>query len=273
MMYKKIVSFIIVFLFLFFLIPRAYCAEKMNILLVYDRVNYYGEQINQVASLKKLLSNFSNSVITIKEDYYYHGLSDNYDCLVYLGLQGNTSSTALLQDLGAKKKKTIYIGKGIDEYLAAFPVTFLTYNGDNTQATKIFYQNQIFNLDFPYQFSLLQTEQAKIYGKITDGKNYWPYALNWDNFYYISGYKANTALASLLNDLLKDVLENYNSSSYTQAVKISEEKLQDKSLMHILWISSMNLFIVFVALICLAFLVILTRTRFKNKKNIFLKVN
>lgn len=269
MMFKKPATLVaLLLLFLFLSTLKSAEAEDKQVLLVYDRVNYFGQQLNQVDAFKELLASFPCSVKTIKQEDYRSGLEQNYDLIIYLALEGNKISTSLLEDLGSRKKSIFYLGKGIEQYLTAFPSPFIDYQGISSEITTITYQGKVFSLDYSRDLTTLQANGGVWYGQLSDGKDHWPYIYHWDNFWYGAVYdSSNTVLEAILKNVLAEILGLApGQSPFIQSTKESFPSLQEAR-------SSLKLgiqyFTLLLGAICLNFLLILTSSGSRMRKNFF----
>ncbi|MFD3157716.1 DUF2334 domain-containing protein [Haloimpatiens sp. FM7330] len=223
MMYKKIGFFLIAFSIIFVNFNYKVYGEKIKtakVLMVYDRENVFGYQDNIVNCIEELLYNFSSKVDKLDIEEYNKGYINKYDYIFVLGIEGKLNKSDFIQDLFNFKGKICWIGKGINYFLNDKKYE-VSYFREKTDITELYYTNKRdkkysysemkkFFIGDKWNFTTLnikQSEKVEVFSYMSDGTNYYPFALKNKNLWYISSIDDNSLLFYVFCDLLNDIFD------------------------------------------------------------------
>jgi len=88
-------------------------SSTKNVLIIYDRRNYFGFKADEVTAIVNLLYHFNVNTEEIMASSYKAGMMQRYDCTVYIGISDEKLKNDLLKDITDYKKPFLFIGKGI----------------------------------------------------------------------------------------------------------------------------------------------------------------
>ena len=233
--YKFCISIIIIFFTINSSI-KVYAQEKLKskAIIIYDRENIYGYNVNILNSIKELLGGFNTDVVTEKVDNYKKHDIDGYDYVFVLGIEGNLNNNIFFEDLKVYNKKICWIGRGINYYTQYNNSLNFSYLDKKLDVTSIYYTNKRdelslnkmnkFSIESKYDFPLVKVngEDVITYSYLSDGKEYCPYIIRDKNFYYISRIYYNSVTFYIFSDLLNDIFEVENINKGKVFVRIED---------------------------------------------------
>ncbi|WP_410506317.1 DUF2334 domain-containing protein [Haloimpatiens sp. FM7315] len=199
---------------------------KNQILLVYDKDSYFGEDKNVVRIIEETLGAFEVKVQRLGVKDYKKEDIFKFSYVFVLGIDGNFNNETFLKDLYEYEGKIFWIGKGVEHFLKDKSKQIklnLSYFGSVNNITEIYYpgskdrnmnynEENKFYLQNEEDYSVLKTigNLPKVYSYISNGEKYYPFALNSKNFWYISNIKDDDIKFSIFSDLLYDIFNIKN---------------------------------------------------------------
>ncbi|WP_242971997.1 DUF2334 domain-containing protein [Haloimpatiens massiliensis] len=213
----RVVLFALVFLGMFNSISLKVSSieKRKKALVIYDRHNYFSYSDNVVNSIKELFGAYDLKGEDINVEKYKSGYLNNYDYVFVLGIDGELNNRELIKDLKEYKGKICWIGKGIEFFLENNSKYNLQYSGKKMDITEIYYSSseeknksvksmEKFIIESKELFTILKpiNNQVQILSYISDGREFYPYALNSGNLWYVSRVDDNSVLFYIFSDLL-----------------------------------------------------------------------
>lgn len=173
--------------------------KKEKVLIVCDSLKFFPYNNNIVYSVRELLGAFNTEVKVVNVADYREREIDNYDYVFVMGIEGKLNKKELIKDLKNYNKKICWIGEGIDILLQNDPKYNMGFLDSKSDITEVYYSNkeniniskmEKFYLDSKESFTVLKpySKEAKIYGYLSNGKDYFPYIVNEKKF---MAYKQN----------------------------------------------------------------------------------
>ncbi|KEJ00681.1 transcription factor [Clostridium botulinum A2B7 92] len=221
-MCKKIAIYFMIFFLLF---TNANCKvkaadsdKKEKVLIVYDSLNFFSYNNNIVYSVRELLGAFNTAVKVINIADYKEGKINNYDYVFVMGIEGELNKKTFIKDLKNYNKKICWIGEGIDIFLQNNPKYSMRYVNSRSDVTEAYYSNkeniniskmEKFYLDSKESFTVLKpySKETKIYGYLSNGKDYFPYIINEKSLWHISRIDNNSVIFYIFSDILNYIFE------------------------------------------------------------------
>ncbi|EJO5347866.1 DUF2334 domain-containing protein [Clostridium botulinum] len=236
-MYKKIIIYLIM---LFLVITTTNLqvkavdnTKKQKVLIVYDSLKFFSHDDNVVYSIKELLGAFNTEVKTVEITDYKKNEINSYDYVFVIGIEGKLNRKTFINDLKSYNEKICWIGKGIDDLVEnnkKYSMKGIDYNLD---ITEIYYSNKEnttisnmkkFHLDSKESFTILKSysKKSKIYGYLSNGKDYFPYIINENNLWHVSRVDNNAVLFYIFSDVLNNIFEVKKFQEGKVFIKIEE---------------------------------------------------
>lgn len=268
----------IVFIFSLSCQRFSYGENNKKVLLLYDQRRYFGDKQEVVYYFRKLLEEFNIDITEKDEESYIDNEIINYDYIFIIGLEGSLKNKPLIRDIKNTKKTICWIGKGVNKYLENNKNTNLEFKGIKRNIIIITHtidgKKKRFEIGNERDFVIVEDplNQIEIYSTISDGLKEYPYILKENNLWYISRLEIESVLFFIIKDTLYDLfevnkLQRNNGEDKIETLKISEENRDNTINKYFAGI--INLLGVFIAIVCLIFLVILLQSKRRSDKNIF----
>ncbi len=215
MMFKKIVSFLLVFSIL--LNPNnfiSYSEKSRNkILILYESPKIMEDVSNKVNTLYNLLHHFDVDINVKNINNYVEKDINKYDYIFVFNIYNRISiNENLLKDLSQSDNQIIWIGPNIEFFLNK-KKTPLLFQGEQLNFLKVSYNKKSYSVPNFLKFPLLTSndDSINIISNLYDGKNSYPYILNFNNFHYIGSFETEGPLYYIFSDYLYDLF-NINAS-------------------------------------------------------------
>lgn len=233
----RVLLFVLEFLCIFnFLSFRVSATEnRKKALVIYDRQNYFSYSDNVVNSIKELFGAYNLAGEDISAAKYESNYLNKYDYVFVLGIDGELNNKKIIKDLKDYKGKICWIGKGIEYFIENNSKYNLEYVGKKMDITEIYYGNgqekikSVESMDkFPIEskelFTILKplNSQVEVLSYISDGREFYPYALNDKNLWYVSRVDDNSVLFYIFSDLLNGMFSFKRDSKGKVYIRIED---------------------------------------------------
>lgn len=233
----RVLLFVLVFLEVFNSISFKVSGieKRKRALVIYDRYNYFSYSDNVVNSIKELFGAYDLDGEDINVEKYKSGYLNKYDYVFVLGIDGELNNKELIKDLKEYKGKVCWIGKGIEYFVQNNSKYNLEYAGRKMDITEIYYGNSQektksvksmgkFIIESKELFTILKplNKQVEVLAYISDGREFYPYALNSRNLWYVSRVDDNSVLFYAFSDLLNHMFSFKRDNKGNVYVRIED---------------------------------------------------
>lgn len=190
-------------------------SSTKNVLIIYDRRNYFGFKADEVTAIVNLLYHFNVNTEEIMASSYKAGMMQRYDCTVYIGISDEKLKNDLLKDITDYKKPFLFIGKGIQSLLRYNPMEGVEFKGNNLKPVKVKYKDREFILKTErfFQEIILKNDAGQVFSTVSDEQSLYPYIVRLSNLWYVSCLDTQGVLFYILADVLHDFFEEYHDTS------------------------------------------------------------
>jgi uncharacterized protein YdaL len=198
--------------------------SKKNVLLIYDRRQFFGYVGDVVTSYRELFGHFNVKVFEESEEKYKKGQIENFDFIFVIGIKGDFCNSYLLDDLKKTKKIVCWIGKGIERLLENNENISLRYKGESDNLVKIFYSDKYFDIGLIDDFVIVDSlsKNSKVYSWLSDGNAKYPYIIRENNYWYVSKAISYSVLFYIFADVLYDLFNEYNIEKNRIFIRIED---------------------------------------------------
>jgi len=213
----KIISLILILNLSLIFLPsflsfKASAAEEntlKKVLVLYDRRNVPGFDRDEVASIVNLFYHFKVEIDEISVSSYKKGILQNYDYVVYIGIEHKDIAKTLLADLIEYQNPLLFIGRGIKPLIEEKYFRDLAFEKEAKNPVSVTYKDKNFTLDIPSLFQKinLKNKNNKIFSTLNDDQNDYPYILTSSNLWYVSCLNTQGVLFYILADVLHDFFQ------------------------------------------------------------------
>ncbi|HHV82827.1 DUF2334 domain-containing protein [Tepidanaerobacter syntrophicus] len=190
-------------------------SSTKNVLIIYDRRNYFGFKADEVTAIVNLLYHFNVNTEEIMASSYKAGMMQKYDCTVYIGISDEKLKNDLLKDITDYKKPFLFVGKGIQYLLRYNPMEGVEFKGNNLKPVKVKYKDREFILKTErfFQEIILKNDAGQVFSTVSDEQSLYPYIVRLSNLWYVSCLDTQGVLFYILADVLHDFFEEYHDTS------------------------------------------------------------
>ncbi|WP_018592380.1 DUF2334 domain-containing protein [Terrisporobacter glycolicus] len=216
---------LILFLALFFFLSSSlssYAIENKT-LIVYEMEKNINSNENKVNYLNELLYAFNKKVEKININQYKSGYMNDFDYVFVLNIENDIKSDYFFKDLNNYKNKIYWIENKIEDFLSYSNKYSISYDKQNTNITKLFYNKDSILIEPGYLFNIIKPSKKSItLSTMSDNYNTYPLIINEDNLYYISRWDLNNSF------IFEDSLNDFFNIKYYSEEKIFV-KIEDVS--------------------------------------------
>ncbi len=215
MTYKN--KYLISFLALFFFLSSSltsYAIENKT-LIVYEVEKNINSNENKVNYLNELLYVFNKKVEKININEYKSGYLNDFDYVFVLNIENDIKNQYFFKDLNNYKGKIYWIENKIQDFLYYSSKYKITYNKQNTNINKLFYNKDSILIEPGYLFNIIKPSKKSVtLSTMSDNYNTYPLIIHEDNLYYISRWDLNYSF------IFEDSLNDFFNIKYYNKEKI-----------------------------------------------------
>ncbi len=192
-------------------LPKESVRKGYDLLLIYDYRNYFADYQDSVTTTAEMMGHFDVNVDEIDQLDYRPGQMATYDYIVVIGMQGEFSNTAFLQDISDAQQPILWVGKGIEKILDLTERYDFEYAGPYYDFTNVTYKNISYPIGVKREFSAMHllSDRVKVYSWLHTGTAKLPFILNDKNLWYVTRIDLNEPLIMIFADVLFEILPPY----------------------------------------------------------------
>ena len=193
---------------------QSFASPPKNVLILYEKKSFFADERDMVFAMEMLLSFYqakveAKSILDDNIDF------ENYDVVLVLTLDKAIDDNRLLNELSQYKGEIIWLGAGIDEFLALSDYG-IEYTGETYDLLSVSYKNyehaneQSFNLATKRLFYKVKIKNdypqiVTNYSSLTNGVESFPFIVGSRNLYYVSRVDLNEPLFYIFSDFLGNI--------------------------------------------------------------------
>lgn len=284
-MYKKIFSGLLLCTTFLYIVGTGFSTSLQDkALIIYDRRNYFSEEIDIIGSVEALLQHYEIHITSINQNEYEKGKLKEFSHIVFIGLKNGIENNELLDEMQTADKKIFWAGKGIQHFLEEKHIEELIYTGQTAEPVEIHYKESIYRLQRmeTFQKISIETPHGKKIATAYDGLHDEPLVIQYEDLMIQTAVQGDGILFYILGDaLLTFFSKDYSKNQWEiyqqfEGKKISKEYVGEKKEIvpqedKIYMTSNMGtkVLAVFIGAVCIIFLLLFLFLRRKGRRNLF----